>query len=267
MKNCPSKLKEYKPHDSLAIPEWKGFIQNPQNKANLMDYVAEAWSANCKSLPPGCQLILGGVFCDPGRTVLLSADGQVELPELSCEKHEEADTRMFAHIVHSVHLHHERAVVVASDTDVFMMCLYYSTRLDGLEELWMKKMNVYLPVHAIAEALAEKHAVEATNLTSRLLSAYILTGCDTVSYPFRRRKKRAYKTAVEHLTDLQPLSRYADPGESLDVQEDVIASARQYFVSLYDRNDFKGNLDALRAHLFGSIKGDMRCPPPTEDAF
>ena len=38
-------------------------------------------------------------------------------------------------------------------------------------------------------------------------------------------------------------------------------------VSLYDRNGFGGNLDALRAHLFANIKGDMRCLPPTEDAF
>ena len=41
--NCSSKYNEYIPHDSLAIPEWKGFIQNPQNKANLIDYVGEAW--------------------------------------------------------------------------------------------------------------------------------------------------------------------------------------------------------------------------------
>ena len=46
----------------------------------------------------------------------MSADCQVELPELSCEKHEEADTRMFAHIAYSVQfLHHKRAVVVATD--------------------------------------------------------------------------------------------------------------------------------------------------------
>ena len=48
---------------------------------------------------------------------------------------------------------------------------------------------------------------------------------------------------------------------------DVVMAARRYMVSLYERSDFSGNLDALRAHLFGNIKGDMRCLPPTEDAF
>jgi hypothetical protein len=175
---------------------------------------------------------------------------------------------MFAHIAYSVqHLHHKRAVVVATDTDVIMMCIYYITHLDGLVELWAKKMDIYLPAHAIAEALAVKYAVEAANLTSMLLSTYILTGCDTVSYPYRRGKRRAYKAAVNHLTDLLPLGRYGDPDESLDVQEDVVTAARHYMVSLYDRSDFGGSLDALRAHLFGNIKGDMRCLPPTEDAF
>ena len=37
--------------------------------------------------------------------------------------------------------------------------------------------------------------------------------------------------------------------------------------SLYESSDFSGHVDALRAHLFGNIKGDMRCLPPTEDAF
>ncbi|KAJ8377976.1 hypothetical protein AAFF_G00249660 [Aldrovandia affinis] len=149
-----------------------------------------------------------------------------------------------------------------------MMCIYYITHMDGLQELWVKKMDIYLPhAHVIADALAVKYDVEAADLSSMLLSTYILTGCDTVSYLYRRGKKLAYKTAVDHLEDLLPLCRYGDPGESLDVKEDVVTAARQYMVSLYERSDFSGNLDALQAHLFGNIKGDMRYLPPTEDAF
>ena len=44
MKTCPSKMKEYKPHDTLPIPEWKGFIHNPLNKANLLNHMGEAWA-------------------------------------------------------------------------------------------------------------------------------------------------------------------------------------------------------------------------------
>ena len=261
-----STSKEYKPHDALAIPA--GFIQNSLNKANLLNYLGEAWAAEHTSLPPGCRLILGGVFHNPGRSVLLTKECQIDLPELFCEKHEEADTRIFAHLAYCLqYLHHKRAVVMATDTDVVMMCLYYSTCLDGLEELWVKKMDVYLPAHAIAAALAVKYDVEATALTSVLLGIYILTGCDTVSYPYRRGKKRAFKAAAEHVQDFLPLGRYGDAERSLDVEEDVITAARRYMMSPYDRSDFAGTLDGLRAHLFGKLKGDLRSLPPTEDAF
>lgn len=91
--------------------------------------------------------------------------------------------------------------MVATDTDVIMICICYSTHLDG------PKMDIYLPVHAVTEALAVKYDVEAADLTSMLLSTYILTACDTVSYPYRRGN-----SAVDHLADLLPLCRYGDPG-------------------------------------------------------
>lgn len=69
------------------------------------------------------------------------------------------------------------------------------------------------------------------------------------------------------MVDLQPLCRYGAPGESLDLQEDVVTSARRHFVSLYEKSDFSGNLGSLRAHLFDTIKVDISCLPPTEDAF
>ena len=67
-------------------------------------------------------------------------------------------------------------VVVATDTDVIMMCMYYITHMDGLQEMWVKTMDVFLPVHAITEALVGKYDVLASDLTSLLLSTYILTG-------------------------------------------------------------------------------------------
>ena len=66
-----------------------------------------------------------------------------------------------------------------------------------------------------------------------------------MSYPYRRGKKRAYETAVDHLADLLLLCRCSDPDKSLDIQKNVVTSARQYIMSLYERGDFGGNLDAL----------------------
>ena len=84
---------------------------------------------------------------------------------------------------------------------------------------------------------------------------------------YRREKRCTYKTATAHLADLVLQCRYGDPEESLEVQEDAVTAARRYMVSLYERSGFSGNLDALQAHPFGNIKGDICCLPPTEDVF
>jgi len=245
-KSGKRKSKEYQPYDALPVPEWKNFMQNPNNKANLMNFLGESWAH--QNFPSGCTLILGSVFKDPGRTLLVSHGSEArDLPELSCRCHEEADTRMFAHMAYSVQvLGYRRAVVVATDTDVIMMCFYYSSQLPGLKQLWTQKMGVYVPVHAVVAALAEKYETEATHLMSVLLSVYVMTRCDTVSFPWHRGKRR---------------------GKDFHVTEDVMDAARHQFKSLYERSNFGGSLDALRAHLFTHTKGDIRCLAPTEDSF
>ena len=35
---------EYIPVDNLAIPPWKTFLSNPNNKANLLTYLKSCWS-------------------------------------------------------------------------------------------------------------------------------------------------------------------------------------------------------------------------------
>ena len=120
-KSGKRKSKEYQPCDALPVPEWKNFMQNPNNKANLMNFLGESWAHQNSHL--------GSVFKDPGRTLLVSHGSEArDLPELSCRRHEEADTHMFAHMAYSVQvLGYRQAVVVATDTDVIMMCFYYSS--------------------------------------------------------------------------------------------------------------------------------------------
>ena len=45
-----------------------------------------------------------------------------------------------------------------------------------------KKMNNYLPVHSITDALAVKYAVKPADIAFILISTYIITGCDALSY-------------------------------------------------------------------------------------
>ena len=174
----------------LPIPQWKSFIANNSNKASLLNFTAVSWIKNAHSLPQGFRLIVEGMMKDSGKSVLLSSTAVVDIPELSSASHEEADTRIFCHLQYAVQHHgYQRAVIQAADSDIILMALYHTVHIIGLKELWIQKAQKFLPCHEIAQNVAIKTNMNASLITSILLTVYILTGCDTVSYPYRRGKK------------------------------------------------------------------------------
>ena len=160
----------------LAIPDWKSFVLDC-NKSNCLNYMGESCTSKHTLLPAGFTLILRGVLRDPGYTVQLSVDRAFELSELSCEKH---DTGFFAHMAYSITHHHHRhaLIIVANDTDIFMMFVYFITQLDDLHDLRVKKMTNYSPVHAITDDLAVKYAV-STDDGKGVPTKLLLIACKT----------------------------------------------------------------------------------------
>jgi hypothetical protein len=178
--------REYEINSAMGIPEWKNFLENPQNKANLLRFIGESWMKDHSSLPQGLHLIIGGILENPGLTVLIKNTGCHELTELACTQHEEADTRMFAHLSYSItHEDCSTAVISSPDSDVFVLAMYYCTRIANLKELWIEKMGMFLPIHTIVQEYSEKLSIDAVELTGILHNVYVLTGCDTVSFIFQ----------------------------------------------------------------------------------
>ena len=199
-----------------------------------------------------------------------------ELTCLTCPQHEEADTRIFAHAAYSVSSQGcTRVVIKATDTDIAILGVYHSQRMPGLEQLWIQKSvtaenpdvptSVFLPCHQITDMLSSKYP--EVDITSVVLTAYTITGCDTVSYPFRIGKKRALKCALENRDVLETMANYGEPDGCLQPMPEVLQSARKFYFALYGRRDYSGTLDELRCHLFITKKGDLRSLPCTEDAF
>lgn len=62
---------------------------------------------------------------DPHKTVKLTKQVVIVINSLSCENHEEADTRLIAHIIYAVpESDYKRAIVQGTDTDVIFLCMY-----------------------------------------------------------------------------------------------------------------------------------------------
>jgi len=260
------KEKEYEINAALDIPEWKSFIANLQNKASLLNFIGESWIAEHNTLPENVQLIIGGVLTNPGQTVLIKNTGYQELTDLACSNHEEADTRMFAHLNYSVVKDGCNVGLISSiDSDVIVLAMYYSVRIPAIKELWIQKADSCIPVHNIVDACAQKLSSDATIVTGILHNVYILTGCDTVSFIFNKTKGRALKIIAQQLNNLKKFGGFGeDPSITT---EEGINEARFFFKCLYGRPDFVGNLDNLRAHIFATTDNDLRFLPSTEDAF
>lgn len=263
------KSKEFCVTSNLDIPEWKQFMANPKNKANLLHFLYSSLCETSIVLPDDVNFILGGMDReDSGHTVSISKLTTTDLQSLSCVEHEEADTRLIAHIAYCVdHLKYERAVVYATDTDIAMLCMYHFCQLEGLKELWIQGSNKFFPVHNLVKSLSEKYEQNPNEMTGTLLSTYILSGCDTVSYPYRRGKRRAAKVGLDLLGQLQHLATY-DATQHTGNLDATYNDARKYFIALYGHNDTGITcLNTLRQHIFASTKSDLRVLPPTENAF
>ena len=67
-------------------------------------------------------------------------------------------------------------------------------------------------MHHILKYLTDstKYTSTTEEVTKTLLCGYVLSGCDTVSYPFNQGKVRAAKVAMECVGKLKPLADYGD---------------------------------------------------------
>ncbi|KAJ8418676.1 hypothetical protein AAFF_G00001750 [Aldrovandia affinis] len=125
--SCPASL--FEPDPSLD----QGYAMHKGNKADYLAAIKTSLGSSWREvdrLPPS------------DKPVVMVVDAMAFI-----QHHQHLGSRTFhelqvkylkqLHIAYSVqHLHHKWAVVVATCTDVIMMCIYYITYMDGLQELW-----------------------------------------------------------------------------------------------------------------------------------
>ena len=119
-----------------------------------------------------------------------SSTGATDLGPLK-STHEEADTRL---VLHAVHSQFHTVVVSSRDTDVLLLLVSHFQRTQ-CQHLWMKsgtsKKRRYIPIDAVFNKLPSGSA-------SSLLAFHALTGCDTTSYIENHTKRSSWKIFKEH---------------------------------------------------------------------
>ena len=126
-------------NESTPIPKQRSkFLSNPKNKQNICNFVFNDWTVKARQLlKENEKLTLSGGFKDGQTALQITRHSQANIDALRSD-HEEADSRMFAHVSHAMELYSPgRVIIWSTDTDVAAICPRAMLLLD-IKDIYFK---------------------------------------------------------------------------------------------------------------------------------
>ena len=219
--------------------DWMTFLLSGHNKMELIKFLANYY----RSEQVRSNLEIPLVFTESSRTWMITPNG-VQLLE-DCNHHE-ADTRIIRH----ASLSQGPVVVVAADTDVFVL-LVFANRKISPAETWSMKIgkDSFVDIGRVCEVYGD--------VCDTLPAFHSVTGCDTTSYPYMVGKIKPLKRLVEkqksyllHSFGVPPRSFRAE-GDVLSLMQLVLYPGRdgedyvQTRIRMYEQQKTKSSLSLL----------------------
>ncbi|KAG1714697.1 Kelch-like protein 1 [Nymphon striatum] len=206
--------------DDVPLPnKWTNFMASTDNKGDLCLYLSNALA----TAPSEKTIVVGGGFASETEVRSTDANMNTDLLEST---HEEADTRVVLHCIHS----NEQTIVAGTS-----------------------KKPKYVPIHDIRKQLGFSDQVYET-----IPAFHAITSCDTVSYFSGHSKKYAWNVFIEHNDLLKDLGR--SPTLSTDVSDD----AEKFICHIYKTSS--KNCDQARVKLFSKCNASDSMPPSSDAA-
>ena len=229
------------------------FWSSSNNKTKLQQLLRE----QLVDLPSGrcsAELVVSGVGGESPQHCQSVHNGTVtHLSDLDIDI-EESDERLVPHAMHAVKTGSVRIVLLSSDTDVFVLGLFFWKMLQshGLAELWMRAgvgdTTRYIPLHTIGDKSPE--------LCQVLPAAHALTGCDITS-----------KVGTKHAAiKADPTAYIGRFGKHINEDElfDAVLQAEHYLVKVLKQGTPCTTMDGLRYWQYHHIKNKtIQQLPPT----
>ena len=158
-------------------------------------------------------------------------------------------------ILHAIHAEADTIVVHCRDTDVLLLLLAHSARIQ-CDNLWMKagtsQAKKYIPIMQVSNRFT-------TQTLGLLLPFHALTGSDTTSFISGHSKKTAYKIFTSHSHLLKGLGR----GQ---LTKPKLANIEKFICLVYKMSDNITTTDSARCALFAVVSKPDNLPP-TSDAL
>lgn len=232
-------------------PNWKSFLRVDDNKTGLFRLLAE----EVVSIDaPGKE-----VYSTQGNQVVSNGTRQT-LEGLQPCSHEEADTRIFLHVLDAAQ-QHQRIMIRTIDTDVFVLAVSQMQRIPQ-NEVWLAfgtgKQFKYYPIHEIARSLGPQKSLA-------LPVFHAFTGCDTVSFFAGKSKKSAWDTWNVFPEVTRSFLEIATAPD--DLSDDCTKNIERFVVLFYDRGSELISVDEARQQLFCQRSRTLDRIPPTSAAL
>lgn len=182
--------------------------------------------------------------------------------------HEEADTRLVVHVLHSLQQGANSILVRTVDTDVIVILagtFYDLIVTQPLADIWvafgMGKHYRFYHINDICASLGEPK--------SRALPVFhSFSGCDTTS-AFKGKSKKSIWEAWQAFQDVTDTFVYlaTHPFQLLNADSEHFKKLERLTVVLYDKTTPSSSINQIRKELFCQKNRAMDKLPPTEDAL
>jgi len=238
------------------VQQWKKFLSSSTNKAQFLQFVFNEWQLDTyrQRLVDKQLFITNKLACKKVTRVSVQ-----DVLELTCS-HEEADTRILLHVQHAGTCNFPNVVVAADDTDVLMMLLANSSRINT---------NIYLK-SGTSGKIKIVHINQVVKSLGRpvceaLPGMHAFTGCDSVSAFAGKGKIKAFKLVSQSDTYQHT---FRQVGQYWKVSEDLHMKLEEFTCALYGAPG-SSDINACRYRLFCAKKGELESTqlPPCRDCL
>lgn len=128
--------------------KWMKFLRNSDNKNELFALLADSIQAMDAS---------GKLIYSTRQEKVVSNSNLGDGSFMSPCNHEEADSRIFVHVMDAVRKGQTKIMIRANDTDIVVFAVYCASKVPTIVELWVHvktgDTHRYIPAHEIAAAL------------------------------------------------------------------------------------------------------------------
>ena len=242
------------------LPPQKVCLTVTHNKVQLIHLICEYLRQNNNVLSGnGNVLVVTGAEHTP---VEICNSNVQERPDLRTT-HEEADVIIVQQVVHLAETGKTSIRVIADDTDIFVLLLHFYQE---------KHLNCHLIMMGTSSgrkctdirATLEKNV----DVTTDLLAAHVLSGCDTVSSLWGIGKGTVLQVLKSRKKSLSKL------GNTEESNDDVMLQCISFIASCYGYHN-ETNMTSLRYHVWTNKMSNnkltsapkLRVLPPTSEAF